>query len=362
MTTSEIDASLVLRVERLRQYTYSPVRRAIQRTKALLASVAPGVLGFDVSAWQVAVDFDIAKAAGLVWAYIRALYGLVLDSKFGFHYPGAKGKLKRVAYLYYKDGEDAKAQAQKLFAVCVAEGDPGDFQPVLDLETIGNATLTAAKVKTCLEELALLFGKIPLIYSGFYVIRDALKGDKSFLAAYMLIIAAYPFVGWTDDLPEKVLNYPPMIPAPFVMWSANPDESLLGKCVGWQFTASAPASKFGSTGNFVDLDWCSPAFAKQVLGGSIPPPPEPGGDPLMKFKTKIKYNIRDVPGTPANSDVGDIPANTVVVAQEVRFTDTNSSWVRINPNPAWLAKPSPTGEYWIAGNHDGQGPFLDFVA
>lgn len=359
--------AVILREVRVREYTYSPMRRAVQRVKAMLAAVVPGALGFDVSVWQAFVDFSLAKAAGLTWVYIRALYGLIVDGKFPVHFPAARGVMPRTAYLYYRDYETPKTQAQKLYDTCLAQGDPGDFMPVLDLETIGNPTLTASRVKTCLEELAWLFGKTPIIYSGYYVIRDALKGDKTFLSAYMLIIAAYPFAGWTDDLPQKVLQYPPLIPAPFVMWTANADEPLIGRVVGWQFTASAPAGQFGVSGNYLDLDWCSPAFAKQVLqaGPPVDPPPGPG-DPQMQFINtgNDNSNIRTdhVVSVPSAANaIGSLPPNAIVTALEM-FIGSGYVWVKYAVEPGWLL-PGKTGATgWSALVKTGGNPLIDFHA
>jgi len=267
-----------LRQARLAQYTYYAPDRFFSRLRGFALStssaVVPGWLGFDASAWQETIDFAAAQAAGLKWVYLRALYGLIPDTKFPTHYPAAKGIIPRTAYLYYKDANEPKIQAQTLYETCLQNGGVGDFMPVLDLENINNPVLTASKVKTCLEELELQFGVKPLIYSGYYVITNDLDGDKSFLSDYSLIIAAYPFVNWTPDLPTKVLNYPPLIPWPFVMWSEDENEALTGKVVAWQFCANAPAGEFGVSGNNLDLDWCSPAFAKQVLTPQAPPASE----------------------------------------------------------------------------------------
>jgi len=256
--------------ERIKQYTYT-VANTKSRFNGLIpqSPVTPGLYGFDASAWQTEIDFEIAKAAGLNWVYLRGLYGLIPDTKFPTHFPNAKGVMKRTAYLYYKDQDSPQLQAQKLYDICLENGDIGDFMPILDLENIGNPTLTASKVKACLDELTSLFGVKPLIYSGYYVITNDLTGDKTFLINYSLIIAAYPFISWTSDLPTKILNYPPLIPSPFTMWTDDEDETLVGKVVAWQFCANAPASEFGVSGNNLDLDLCSPAFAKQVLTSPV---------------------------------------------------------------------------------------------
>lgn len=327
--TNRIDNPGILRARRIEQYTYTPVQRTLQRVRGFLASVTPGALGADYSYWQSTVNFAFSKAKGILWAYIRALYGLSVDLKFPVHFKNSKGVMPRTAYLYYLDALDPKAQAQKLYEICLANGDIGDYQPVIDVESINNATLTASKIKTCCDEILNLFNKRPLIYSGYYVWRDAVKGDKTWAAIYSLIIAAYPFSDWTPDLPQKVLQYPPMIPAPFKMWTSDPDENMAGKVVGWQFTSSAKASDFGVSGNFLDLDWSSPAFQKQVLNGVPPPvPPPPTGDFMVKFQVDNKMNIRNLPSI-SGTDIGDLPAGTIITALDVVADTASSVWLKI---------------------------------
>lgn len=335
MTEPDFYDTLLIQEARDQQFAYTPVQRVVARAKALVAKVTPGLLGFDLSAWQIFVDFALAKAAGLAWVYIRALYGLLVDSKFPQHFPAAKGVMPRTAYLYYKDADDPKAQAQKLYATCLANGDPGDYMPILDLEKTGNTTLTASRIQACLEELARLFGKMPLLYSGYYIIRDDLKGDKTFLNQYGLILAAYPFSDWTDDLPEKVLNYPPAVPAPFVMWTANPDEPLAGHVVAWQFTSKAPAAQFGASGTYLDLDWCSPAFAKQVLSGTPPPIEPPPPDPASGLRcAKVLINGLKVRATP------------VYMANDANKVGTLTLNEIVEYLPAWAEKPNATDDWW----------------
>lgn len=339
-----------LHERRIEQFTYSPMRRGLQRLWGTILAVISAALGLDISYWQTTADAQAAKAAGLKYIFIRALYGLSVDTRFGQHWAAFAGVMPRSAYLYYRDTQDPLLQAKKLFETCMANGGPGELPPTLDVESINNPTLTASKIKQCAEELARLFDKKPLIYTAFYVWRDQVIGNKDWAIVYELFIAGYPLVGWEDDYPEKVLNYPPMIPAPWKMWTGDPDEPTAGRAVAWQWTSSAPASEYGVSGNYLDLDHCSPAFAKKYLAGMPPPipPPDPNGDPLMQFKNQKDMNIRAGPGT-NYPIVGTLPANTTITALEVRPTDSNSVWVLYE-----------TGK-WVAMVHDGGGPFLVFV-
>lgn len=334
--TSFSDELSYLRENRIAQYTYSTGARFTARAKTLVGSkVVSGGLGLDLSAWQLQADPQAAQAAGLEFAFIRALYGLTEDTKFPQHYPAFLNVLPRAAYLYYRDHLDPVAQAQKLHSTCLANGDAGELLPVVDVESINNPLLTAAKIRACVEKVEDAFNRTPLIYTGYYVWRDAVKGDKTWAINYPLWIAGYSLTGWTPDLPEKVLNYPPMIPAPWQMWPADEDAPLEGLAAVWQFTASAPAAQFGVSGNHLDLNHCSPAFAKYLNGGSNPPPPEAEVKQARCLVDKL--NVRNKPAK--TIDVGDIlkdeivfyyPADTVTLpGQEwlhVRKADHTVGW------------------------------------
>jgi hypothetical protein len=76
--------------------------------------------------------------------------------------------------------------------------------PILDVEKFFNPYLSAKNVWTCLYHIEKLFGRIPIIYTGYYVWRDMLKGP-SWGAAYPLWIATY--------------NPRPLIPYPWKNWT-----------------------------------------------------------------------------------------------------------------------------------------------
>lgn len=347
---SEPEPSDFLAKERARRYTYPWYVRVARRLAGLLAAVVY-FLGYDLSAWQIQANPETAKAQGMRFVFIRALYGLFGDTKFPFHWPAHKNITPRGAYLYYKDAEDPKAQAQKLYATCVANGGIGELPPVVDIESINNPTLTASKIRACVEEVHRLFGDV-MIYTGYYAWRDEVKGDKSWAGQYKLWLAAYPFADWKPEYFELVKNYPPLVPAPWTHFDV------------WQFTSKLPAAQYGVSGTYLDGNYATEQFATTYhLTEPVPPPdpePEPG-EPQMKFVTKTNYTIRNEPNNPPNSKLGMIPAGVEIVAEEIRFVDVNSVWVRINPSPAWLLNPNYTGPAWIAGIHDGQGPFLDFI-
>lgn len=307
-----------LRTERVKRYTYSAPRRFLQRIVGLLAVIV-AALGIDISYWQSSVIWKTAKSKQVKFVFIRALYGLTVDGKFVTHWTNSKVEgVKRGAYLYYLDHLDPKAQAKKLYDTLLATGDLGELPPVLDIEGINNNTLTADKIKLCAEEITKLFGKKCIIYTGFYVWRDEVDGEKGWAIAYKLWIAGYPFSGWKDTYYQLVLNYPPMIPVPWSVFYA------------WQWTANAPAKEYGVSGNFLDLDYASPEFDSDYKLSEIPPtpiPPPVNGDPIVKFIVKGQMNYRSTPAITANNDIGDFFGGEILTALKVLPVTPARVWV-----------------------------------
>jgi len=337
-----VDDPVGLRDYRDLAYTYSTPRRFVQRAKSLIEqAVTSGGLGLDGSFWQSSIDALVAKAAGIYYGIFRALYGTSPDTKFPQHWNAFKGVMPRTAYLYYLDGQDAIAQADKLFQTIPAN-DREEITVVIDIEGYNNPKLTIGKIKLCCERLTYLFGKKPIIYTGYYVWK-AIAGDKNWAVSYPLWIAAYPLTGWADDYPTKVLNYQPLIPAPWQMWTANENEPLEGRACLWQWTSSAPADDFGSTGFYLDLNHCSPAFAKVYGIGETLPPPVPLGELQMQFKALKTYNIRSGPGT-QYPDIGDLTIGTIITAQKIQTVSPSSVWVEFEPGK-WAAMVHAGVEY-----------------
>ena len=346
-------------------FTYSIPRRLMQRAKVLFApTVKSGGLGLDGSAWQMLIDALAAKAAGILYGLFRARYGVSLDTKFSQHWTAFSGVLPRSAYLYYLDNQDAFTQADKLFE-SIPAADREEITVVIDIEGYNNPTLTISKIKQCCERLNYLFGRKPIIYTGYYI-WNGITGDKAWAASYPLWIAAYPFTGWADDYPTKVLNYPPLIPYPWEMWLDNPDAPLYGYACIWQFTSSAPASKFGASGTFLDLNHCSPAFAKKyALGETLPPPPDPVpvGEPNMQFINTGGdiSNIRAAPVVNTTNIIGKLPDGAKFIALEIDFT-SGYAWAKYAVDPVWLL-PGKTGATgWSALVATSGNPLIDFYS
>lgn len=315
-------------------------------------------LGMDVSTWQEYVNWPVAVDKGVRFAYIRGAYGVTKDNKFDLHWGSSKGKLLRGVYLYYRDSQDPVQQADNLYAYCEAHGDFGELPPALDIEEYNNAQITPAKVKTCLERLEANFGIKPLVYTA-QAVWDKWLGNVAWATEYDLWCSNPPWSKWFDGLIEAAKALDPNV------W---PHKPLPWKNAGlmqviWQITFKAPASDYGVSGSELDLNFFSGTEAElyEYANGNINPPPPPVtvGEPILKFQTTKQYNIRPFPDAQGTlNDLGDIPGNVTVTAKEVQFTP-NGGWVEIDPDPAWITKPSPTGRYWIAGMYCGQGKFLN---
>jgi GH25 family lysozyme M1 (1,4-beta-N-acetylmuramidase) len=233
--------------------------------------VPVGGLGGDVSKWQASVDWQMAKANGWSFVFIRVLYGMAVDSKFAAHWINSKvAGVLRGAYAYYLDAEDPEAQAQKLFDTLSATGNLGDLPVVADIEEYGNVQITPAKVKKYLEKLTELFGAgNVIVYTGKSV-WDKWIGNVPWASAYPLWLAQYTLVGWQTDHLNKVKNYPPTPPKPWVMWDDDAEAPLAGYVAIWQFTASCPAELYGVSGTVVDLDYVSPCVCQKIFRWPAP--------------------------------------------------------------------------------------------
>lgn len=298
------------------------------RLKGLARASSLPALGFDISAWQTSANFVVAKGQGLEFAWIRALYGLTEDAKFAQHWNASHQIMPRGPYLYYKDALDPLAQAQKLYDLIVSTGKSAELPPMLDIEEYGNATLTASRIKQCLEKLEQLFGKKPVVYTGYYVWRDAVTGDKAWAVNYPLVIAAYPLTGWQENYPTLVLQYPPLIPAPWTKYFA------------WQWTAYAPAGNFGVSGNVLDLDYASPEMEALYLNDN---PPPIGEARMINFKTLYTLYTR-AEGKYGSAITGSLPVNTVFPALDVNVDTATSVWLKYAENK-WVALVHGGGKY-----------------
>lgn len=234
-------------------------------------------LGIDVSKWQESVDWNRARTAGIKFTYIKAVDGTWEDRGFKGHWAGSKDAgLLRGVYHYYRDDQDPKVQARKLLDVLNSTGDQGELPPALDIEETNNRTLTASKIKLCLEELERLFGRTPLLYTRATIWNPRI-GKVTWAAKYPLWIAHYTVAGWGPDHMQRILNTQPTIPTAWTSWAI------------WQVSDKAPASDYGVSGNTADLDFIEaetltrlstkpiPGDTQNPPTGHVNPPPTPSG-------------------------------------------------------------------------------------
>ncbi len=241
-------------------------------------------LGIDVSKWQDNVDWNRARAAEVKFAFMKAVDGTWEDKGFKGHWAGSKAAgLLRGVYHYYRDDQDPKAQAKKLFDVLTSTGDLGELPPALDIEEINNKTLTASKIKVCLEEIEKLFGRKPIIYTRATVWNPKI-GKVTWAAQYPLWVAHYTVSGWTENHIQRTMATTPTLPSPWSTWAI------------WQISDKAPATDYGVSGKTADLDFAEEETLLRLsgkpipggtgggggtplppTGGTTPPPPPAGG-------------------------------------------------------------------------------------
>jgi GH25 family lysozyme M1 (1,4-beta-N-acetylmuramidase) len=232
-------------------------------------------LGIDVSKWQENVDWNRVRAADVKFVFMKAVDGTWEDKSFKGHWAGSKAVgLLRGVYHYYRDDQDPKAQAKKLHDVLNSTGDLGELPPALDIEEINNRTLTASKIKLCLEEIERLFGRIPFIYTRATVWNPKI-GKVIWASRYPLWVAHYTVKGWEENHIQRTLASQPTLPSPWATWDI------------WQFTDKSPANNYGISGQTADLDFAEETTLKRLTGKSLPtgtgtgsgttPPPPTGG-------------------------------------------------------------------------------------
>lgn len=184
--------------------------------------------GIDVSYWQGTIDWQRVAGDGIDFAFIRLSYGEIFrDPKFDANWAGAKAAgITRGAYQFFKPSQDIDLQAQ-IMIDAMADRNPGDLPPVLDVEVTDgySATSMKAKIDKWVTKVQGALGVTPIIYSGSYFWRDQVAGSKD--------ESANPF--WIAQYTTKCPN----LPLPWEQWTL------------WQY--SSRGSVAGIRG-YVDLD------------------------------------------------------------------------------------------------------------
>src|SRR5205085_9358471 len=112
-------------------------REAAVEQTTMVCGGSASVQGMDVSSYETSIDWPMAKASGIDYAFIRATDGSSFrDPKFAEYWAGAKAAgVLRGAYQFFRPAEDPIVQADLLLSLAPPE--PGDLPPVIDVETTG---------------------------------------------------------------------------------------------------------------------------------------------------------------------------------------------------------------------------------
>ena len=156
--------------------------------------------GLDVSYYEPNVDWASVFAQGYLFMFAKATQGIgIVDSRFSTHWANAKkAGVLRGAYHYLTVSQDPVKQAD-LFLSRLGN-DLGELPPVLDLEGKYNETATNKQIlavsKAWLDRVEKVTGHKPMIYSGYFYLRDhvsmpSVGGAPTWAKDYPIWIAQY---------------------------------------------------------------------------------------------------------------------------------------------------------------------------
>lgn len=237
------------------------------------------ILGNDCSSWQRSnprtngdVDFHKMKQAGSNYCFFRAQFGIREDVDYITYMSDSKGILARGAYYYPITQYDIDDQTARFCALL--KSDKGEMKPVLDVEKYKGTVHNASQLRNACLQIEAKLGVKPMIYTGYYVWRDDVKGNKSWAKDYDLWIANYGV--------DK-----PSIPAPWTDWTF------------WQTSeGKGRGLEFGVESLDIDMDLYNGdeiAFAKYCDGDiPIPDTPPPQGEFILTATCEM--NVRSGPG------------------------------------------------------------------
>jgi hypothetical protein len=152
------------------------------------------IVGYDISKWQGAVNFQKMKAGGASFVIVKASQGNWADPKFAENWKAAKGVLPRSSYHYYDNRYPPDAQARKYFDIL-----RGDLEGMcwLDLEDRSTGVYQGWQGwYDFLEEFKQVYPGARIgIYSNFYYIIEMLsfatKAQRDYFGQYPLWLANY---------------------------------------------------------------------------------------------------------------------------------------------------------------------------
>jgi lysozyme len=208
-------------------------------------------MGIDVSKYQGNVNWGNVEAAGISFAFARVSDGLNNpDPYFSQNWSGMKNAgILRGAYQYFRPTQSPKAQADLLISK-LAQLQPGDLPPVLDVETSDGASASQILNGILLwqEEVEGAFERQIIIYTARYFWQDSVNNSNQF-ANRPLWVASYT-------------NAPaPSLPSAWPVWTF------------WQYTQSGNVN--GVNGSVDRNRFNGSMDGLRALAGYPPPAPTP---------------------------------------------------------------------------------------
>lgn len=156
--------------------------------------------GIDVSYWKAGIDWPKVRATGQLFVFVKASEGeTYTDPTFDDNWSGAKSVgMLRGAFCFFHPNQDPVKQANLFINTVKSRNDNGELPSVLDIERPDgqdNNTIIN-KAKTWLDSVEQAFGRKPIIYSGYFFLRDNFSvpggGPPPWAKDYPLWIAQYP--------------------------------------------------------------------------------------------------------------------------------------------------------------------------
>ena len=154
------------------------------------------IRGIDISHYQERVNWEKLRNASIGdspvrFVFIKATEGEKLfDDNFNRNFANAKrNDIIRGAYHFFIPGISARKQAE--FYLSIAQLEPGDLPPVLDIEKKGDLTPEQLRreAKTWLDIVEKEYGVKPILYTGYKFKVDYLNTPE--FDAYPYWIAHY---------------------------------------------------------------------------------------------------------------------------------------------------------------------------
>jgi len=213
--------------------------------------------GIDVSHHQGIIDWQKVKDKGVVFAFIRATYGVTKDRQFARNWTEAKRVgIYRSAYGWVIDKMNQINNAAIFWDQI--KNDPGEIPPAVDFESFGASKPGFSALQLYITEVERRCKRMPILYtSGGYWRQFREHKDQTWIKDYPLWIAH-----WTT------LDQP-TLPPPFDKW------------VFWQWIGDANqvGKEYGMESKAVDFDRFNGDINdfKNFIGGAIPQPPEHSG-------------------------------------------------------------------------------------